>query len=331
MLRTPADWLNSMMMSVCATNASQEWTEAARKQLSLTLADVQKAIKEIADANRNQEKSVPGGAVRTASAIEAARADFAARRAAYGEAGGTSTDPCREVAPDYVEPIKGYRSWKVTVALDGDEQLPISTRLSRLSAVQSIGCWDFGLSRWLAKEQKVAQCGCRYGTKVAFLSGIESTIIFDEFGIPTRVLRHPKAPLGEDGHSCGVYAWKSEQLAVNHLIDAWAEGRIVTFSKYGLEFYMLGEVWLWGQVVEHELGYRAEIAYPAAFWETERSWFEMERVVSLAKMDLARLWEVPLVKAPAVFWFEREGRECEYDRRFNHNLETSFYGGRRTI
>ena len=50
--------------------------------------------------------------------------------------------------------------------------------------------------------------------------------------------------------TCGVYASKS----LEHL-------RTTGYAKYGIH----GEVNLWGTVVEHELGYRAQFAYPKNF------------------------------------------------------------------
>jgi len=50
-----------------------------------------------------------------------------------------------------------------------------------------------------------------------------------------------------DGCSCGVYAAKNYQ----HL-------QKIADIEYGVH----GEVYLWGKVVEHDLGYRAQFAYP---------------------------------------------------------------------
>jgi hypothetical protein len=56
-----------------------------------------------------------------------------------------------------------------------------------------------------------------------------------------------------DGCSCGVYAAKSYQ----HLQE------IIYPSKFAEAFaFVHGEVYLWGKVVEHDLGYRAQFACP---------------------------------------------------------------------
>lgn len=56
-----------------------------------------------------------------------------------------------------------------------------------------------------------------------------------------------QSPAPADDCSCGVYAAKSYK----HLESIYPPHSLVH-----------GEVWLWGKVVEHQLGYRAEFAYP---------------------------------------------------------------------
>ena len=51
---------------------------------------------------------------------------------------------------------------------------------------------------------------------------------------------------------CGVYAHKSRQAALEH--------------ARGLDRAVVGEVELWGKIVEHEHGYRAQYARPHALW-----------------------------------------------------------------
>src|SRR4051812_13449700 len=52
--------------------------------------------------------------------------------------------------------------------------------------------------------------------------------------------------------TCGVYAHKTRKAAIKH-------ARMVSGA-------ILGEVELWGKVVEHEHGYRAQYARPRALW-----------------------------------------------------------------
>ena len=56
-----------------------------------------------------------------------------------------------------------------------------------------------------------------------------------------------------DRCSCGVYAAKSYQSL-----------RTI-YSSVFIEALVHGEVYLWGKVVEHDLGYRAQFAYPKSF------------------------------------------------------------------
>lgn len=53
---------------------------------------------------------------------------------------------------------------------------------------------------------------------------------------------------GDTGHVCGIHAFKTEEQALLHKLTAGGEA--------------VGQVSLWGHVVEHEEGYRAEFAYP---------------------------------------------------------------------
>ena len=62
---------------------------------------------------------------------------------------------------------------------------------------------------------------------------------------------HNPAELPSFGCSCGVYAAKTTE----HL-------RRCGYKRFGVR----GEVWLWGTVVEHERGWRAQFAYPKTFF-----------------------------------------------------------------
>jgi hypothetical protein len=49
--------------------------------------------------------------------------------------------------------------------------------------------------------------------------------------------------------TCGVYAARNEE----------------ELFRIGFDFCILGQVWLWGRVIEHEGGWRAQYAYPKSF------------------------------------------------------------------
>jgi hypothetical protein len=62
-------------------------------------------------------------------------------------------------------------------------------------------------------------------------------------------------------HSCGIHAFKAREDALA-FPSTWESLRFA----HGVypEHYVIGRVSLWGRVVEHERGYRAEVAYPSA-------------------------------------------------------------------
>src|SRR5580693_5446071 len=64
------------------------------------------------------------------------------------------------------------------------------------------------------------------------------------------VAKHVPAEVPHEDCTCGIYAAKSLQ----HLRD-------IGYIEYGVH----GEVYLWGTVREHKLGWRAQYAYPRSF------------------------------------------------------------------
>lgn len=64
---------------------------------------------------------------------------------------------------------------------------------------------------------------------------------------------HDHAPSA--GHTCGVYALKDPDDAYRYRPQD-STGRLAVF----------GEVLLWGTVIEHQAGYRAQFAYPQSFY-----------------------------------------------------------------
>src|SRR5208283_4983697 len=61
---------------------------------------------------------------------------------------------------------------------------------------------------------------------------------------------HDVRDIPEANCTCGIYAAKTLHYF-----------RSAGYERYGIH----GEVYLWGKVVEHELGYRAQFAYPKTF------------------------------------------------------------------
>jgi len=60
-------------------------------------------------------------------------------------------------------------------------------------------------------------------------------------------------------HSCGIHAFK-ERLDAAAFPAMWEARRFSPSSVSGR--CVVGQVSLWGRVIEHERGYRGEIAYP---------------------------------------------------------------------
>src|SRR3990167_93688 len=72
----------------------------------------------------------------------------------------------------------------------------------------------------------------------------------------------------ESTMGCGYFAMKAPELEPS-------------------DFFVIGEVWLWGKVIEHEHGYRAQYAYPAAIYNNHPQ----------AK-EIAKLYGVPVKEPP---------------------------------
>ncbi len=64
-------------------------------------------------------------------------------------------------------------------------------------------------------------------------------------------------------HDCGIHAFKDRADAAA-FPRSWE--RLRFSGPLGPEEYVIGQVSLWGRVVEHEAGYRAELAYPYALF-----------------------------------------------------------------
>jgi hypothetical protein len=54
-----------------------------------------------------------------------------------------------------------------------------------------------------------------------------------------------------NGYGCGIYGLKTKELLLDYL-----------YPFYNSDHMVLGEVYLWGKLYEHEMGYRAQFAYP---------------------------------------------------------------------
>jgi hypothetical protein len=68
---------------------------------------------------------------------------------------------------------------------------------------------------------------------------------------------HPRTSAPDTACRCGLYALKQ----VRDYPDGWVDS-----SESCLRAIAAGRVALWGTVIEHEHGYRAEYAYPVVIW-----------------------------------------------------------------
>jgi hypothetical protein len=134
--------------------------------------------------------------------------------------------------PDFFEPITGYRVWNVHE--------------------NGLLCGQAVNEPWPPYAPLIARC-----------AGVAS----------------PHAHLDNDGAlrpapvfhcECGVHALKSEDAARERLIEERLRTAQALYSMYpkGRAF---GAVKLWGRIIEHQLGYRAEYAYPAELFTDDQA------------------------------------------------------------
>jgi hypothetical protein len=126
------------------------------------------------------------------------------------------------VAPDLIEPILGWKSWRAVAAADGQV---------RLASVVYGAVWP-------VREELVADCEARHW----------------HWAAPWRQQQPHAAP--HEQCSCGIYAAAGLESALRYAADAYeSRSRRVLLP-------VLGVVSLWGKVVECKQGWRAERAYP---------------------------------------------------------------------
>ncbi|MGH2749347.1 MAG: hypothetical protein ACRDK3_00465 [Actinomycetota bacterium] len=135
-------------------------------------------------------------------------------------------------APDFAEPLVGWRIWYARPNVIGVES--------------GAGRWmlhsPFDQTPWPSREAMTARCNRRSG----FVAVTDQTRL--------RIHSSPGRDCG-----CGVYALNdmmtAVQLAESHATHG---GRFMAV--------VLGEVSLWGRVVVAQRGYRAAFAYPGRLW-----------------------------------------------------------------
>ena len=85
--------------------------------------------------------------------------------------------------------------------------------------------------------------------------------------IGTLVLRkdHTEQPAPHLTCMCGIYAYKEKPRLLREIRNIYSGLRLVANNRY-VPIY--GEINLWGKVIEHEDGYRAQFGYPKRLWCT---------------------------------------------------------------
>ena len=131
-------------------------------------------------------------------------------------------------APDYIDPVKGWRTWLVVQGHDA----------ARLASVSFPALWP-------RRRRLSAECGRGFHTGA---------------GPPLRV--DHRAPSMDC--SCGIYATWSLDRATQ--IADCATARFRDCLGRSVLGAAVGEVSLWGKVVECAHGWRAAFAYPARIY-----------------------------------------------------------------
>lgn len=167
------------------------------------------------------------------------------------------------IIPDYISPIVGYRAWEITsdgflrsANGGGFAEPPLWPKKKAMQALcpnqHTLPIYKAGP---IVKCVDVETCmgipvyenGGMYVNEV--VSDAEADIGGNLLGVrlwPVIKVRH-SAP--SKGCSCGIYAHSTEDRVKEYVAnDNWA----------------WGEVSLWGQVIQHTQGYRAQFAYPKA-------------------------------------------------------------------
>jgi len=153
--------------------------------------------------------------------------------------GGTS-------APDYIDPVRGWRTWLVVQGHDG----------ARLASVSFPALWPRG-------KRLSAECGRGFHTGA---------------GPPLRI--EHRAPSLDC--SCGIYAtWNLDRAT--QIADC-ATARFRDCLGRSVLGAALGEVSLWGTVVECAHGWRAGFAYPARIYVLAPSYGRRSQIASAEEL-----------------------------------------------
>lgn len=125
-----------------------------------------------------------------------------------------NANPSLHSVPDAIEPVVGWRTWRITRTDEGLRLAPVA--------------WYLNGSCWPARER--FEASCRRGFRSAH-------------DAPHRLC------------ACGIHAAKEVKGARPFINPSGAMGLNVVWLG-------IGRVYLWGKIIEHTDGYRAQYAYP---------------------------------------------------------------------
>lgn len=141
---------------------------------------------------------------------------------------------CDPEIPDLIEPLIGWRWWTVS---EHGLYSPISPY------------------KWIPNKRAVASCRSYSCSKIP----------------------NSKISNSSSNHNCGFHAMKTREQLLNYaytFASPYLEGEANSISGiFGFDFFgLMGEVKLWGSIIEGAKGYRAQYAYPASFYITEKGY-----------------------------------------------------------
>jgi hypothetical protein len=210
--------------------------------------------KKASRGNRKTSPNANSGAAGSPDTAAAARAEFAALAARIGTGPIAGEDPSPGAsagltgeAPDLIEPILAWRCWTI------DARGNLGALNAGNSATRS--------KLWPPRETPAAVCNgpgherlpatptsidVMIEHKRLMDTGMDATVAAQQAWNNAQPPSSPREVVPVEGCRCGFYA-------ALRLEDAqWPSG-----------LYAYGIVALWGKVIEHEGGYRAQYAYPA--------------------------------------------------------------------
>lgn len=187
----------------------------------------------------------------------------------------------RETHTDVV-PLFAWRAWGSVVAGRAEQTYPLLVHV--LPALGALG---------MANQAGAPQVGARDRLFQGYLVSLNGTPWFPNraFRAACEMRPAPSALTlagGRDSHAipsldctCGVYAVRRREY-LSEIVSA----------GYGLSL-TIGQVALWGWVLEYEHGYRAEFAYPAGLVTPD----EVDQGLRTSLRQSARLYGVPVIGA----------------------------------